>query len=221
MESVVGLYLLSFLAGDKEEVMFTTAKRHGWLTSTLRFIPVIAIAAAAMVALAPTDARAQGFNVFDFSCSDETFGVDVDVRGLGHTNVCVDADVTVDSDCACVGGGGNCPTDAKKQSEETALQFAQTLEPDNGRVDETVSVPITINDSLCANLDCPSGQRERLIQYEADAVFTLCTTTAAPGESCSCDPTDLTAGEILDTETCEDSAVVFPGRRNSCLDLFE
>lgn len=203
-----------------EEVMSTTVNRHGWFTSSLRFVPVIAMAAAAMVAMAPTDARAQGFNVFDFSCADQVFGVDVDVRGLGNTNVCVDADVTVNSDCACVGGGGNCPTDAKKQTEPTSFAFNQRLEPKNGRVFTTVEVPIDFSDSLCANLECPSGQTARLIQYDATALFTLCTTTAASGQTCSCDSTDPTAGEPIDTETCTTSDVVFGGRRDSCLRLF-
>ena len=69
---------------------------------------------AAGVAL-PGNAWAGAFNVFDFSCT-APLGVKADVRGVGNTNLCVTGTATVDLSCACVGGGDNCPTDAKKQT---------------------------------------------------------------------------------------------------------
>src|SRR5438034_3015594 len=123
--------------------MFTTIKCHGWLASTLRFVPVIAIAAAALIAMAPTDARAQSFNVVDFSCADTAAAVDIDIRGLGHTDICVISTIDVDLDCACVGGGNNCPTDAKKQTTPTTAVIPTKLEPKNGRVFTTLTPPFT------------------------------------------------------------------------------
>ncbi|MGH6841954.1 MAG: hypothetical protein ACREDV_07675 [Methylocella sp.] len=63
----------------------------------------------------PGNAWAQAFNVKDFSCK-SPFSVNVDVAGLGTKNLCVTGSATVDLSCACVGGGGNCPSDAKKQT---------------------------------------------------------------------------------------------------------
>ena len=80
--------------------MFTIIKRHGWLTSALRLVPVIAIAAAAMIALAPANARA-AFNIKNFSCTTTPFGVAVDVSGLGNTNICIEGSVDLNLDCAC------------------------------------------------------------------------------------------------------------------------
>src|SRR5262249_39724460 len=87
-------------------------------------------------AFGPGDARA-GFNVKDFSCTTDPFGVHVDVSGLGNQNLCVDGSVTLSLDCACVGGGGNCPTDAKKQTVPVSSQAGQSVEPKNGRVTTT------------------------------------------------------------------------------------
>src|SRR5438093_398679 len=119
--------------------MFTTVKRHGWLASTLRFVPVIAIAAAAVMAMAPTEARAQSFNVVDFSCAGTAAAVDIDIRGLGNTDICVISTIEVDVDCACVGGGNNCPTDAKKQTTPNTSVVPTTIEPKNGRVFTTIT----------------------------------------------------------------------------------
>jgi hypothetical protein len=200
--------------------MFTTIKRHGWLTSTLRLVLVFAIAAAAMIAMAPGDARAAD-NVKDFSCTTDPFGVHVDVSGLGNTNLCVDGSVTLSLDCACVGGGGNCPSDAKKQTLPVTSQAGQSVEPKNGRVNTTFTLPISISDGLCTAPVCGSGQDTKLIQWDTSepgspATFRVCTTTQPGGETCSCDDQP-----ILDTTTCgPTSDIVFPGKKNSCLDLF-
>ena len=85
------------------------------LCSALKLLPVLAIASAATILVVPENARAAD-NVKDFSCTTDPFGVHVDVSGLGNTNVCVDGSATLDLSCACVGGGGNCPSDAKKQT---------------------------------------------------------------------------------------------------------
>jgi hypothetical protein len=195
--------------------MFTTIKRHGWLTSTLRLVPVIAIAAAAMIAMAPTEARAQAFNVNKFTCSTTPFGVDVDVSGLGHTDICVIGTATIGLDCACAGGGGNCTSDAKKATTSSTVSTSQEVEQKNGRAIATVTVPFSTNDAQCTTgtnpLTCPSGQTAKLVEFSASEAFQLCT---SDGKSpCGC-------AQELDTITCTSSGTPFPGKRDSCANLF-
>ena len=184
-------------------------------------LAVFAVAAVVTVsAFGPGDARA-GFVVKTFSCTTDPFGVHVDVSGLGNTNLCVDGSVTLSLDCACVGGGGNCPTDAKKQTVPVSSQAGQSVEPKNGRVTTTFTLPISISDGLCTAPQCGSGQDTKLIQWDtmapgSPATFRVCTTTQPGGQPCSC-----TGEPILDTQTCgPTSNIVFAGKRNSCLDLF-
>jgi hypothetical protein len=201
--------------------MFTTIKRHGWLTSTLRLVPVFAIVAAAMIAMAPGDARA-AFDEKSFSCTTTPFGVAFDFSGLGHTNLCLQGSVTLDLDCACAGGGGNCTSDAKKNTFTTTSSSSLSVEPKNGRASGTFQLPISVSDGLCAALDCPSGQTEKLVDFTATdggATFTICATTAPAGGSCTC---DLPAqGDLPDSRTCGPiSGTPFPGKHNSCSNLF-
>jgi hypothetical protein len=183
----------------------------------------IALAAVlAFTAFGSGDARA-GFNVKGFSCAADPFGVNVDVSGLGNTNVCVEGSADVDLDCACVGGGGNCPTDNKKQTTPVTITASQSVEPKNGRVITTFDLDFNPVDGLCTteapSLNCPSGQDEKLIAWEipeGGADFTLCTTTVPGGGDCSC------AGQpALAEQTCgPTSDIVFPGKRGSCAALF-
>jgi hypothetical protein len=182
---------------------------------------VVAAVVLAFTAFGVRDARA-GFVVKDFSCTTDPFAIHVDVSGLGNQNLCVDGSVTLDLSCACVGGGGNCPTDAKKQTIPVSSQAGQSVEPKNGRVLTTFSLPISINDGLCTEPQCGSGQDTKLIKWDTDppegspATFRVCKTDVPAGEECSCD-----GQEILDTQTCgPTSDIVFPGKKNSCLDLF-
>ena len=85
------------------------------IRNQVKLVGVALAAGLAFTAFGAGDARAQGFNVFTFECAD-SFEVDVDIRGLGNTNICVTGTATLNEDCACVGGGGNCPVDAKKQT---------------------------------------------------------------------------------------------------------
>jgi hypothetical protein len=166
------------------------------------------------------DARA-AFNVKDFSCTDDPFGVTVDVSGLGGTNVCVEGIVEVDLNCACAGGGGNCPSDAKKQTTPATIEDAAALEPKNGRVVTTFTLPVALNDGLCTTEDpaltCPGGQDAKLVSFEtAGADFTLCTTDQPAGADCTC-----LGQPILDEQTCgPTSDIVFAGKRGSCAALF-
>jgi hypothetical protein len=178
-----------------------------------------AVAAAAVLAFTAFlgDARA-GFVVKQFSCTTTPFGVSVDVSGLGNTNVCIDGSANVDLNCACVGGGGNCPTDAKKQTTPTTVTASQSVEPDNGRVTTTFTLPFNPTDSLCTAPQCGSGQPTKLISWvipTGGADFTLCKTTAAAGKSCSCGQDTL-----ADTTCGPTSDVAFAGKKGSCLALF-
>jgi hypothetical protein len=208
--------------------MFTTVKRHGWLTSTLRLVPVIAIAAAAMIALAPTDAGAQSLNVKTFNCPETTTTVTVDVSGLGNTNVCVDGSVSLILNCACENSGGNCPNDQNKQTVPTTAESQEVLEPKNGRVRTTVSIelPDQDDDALCQTeppvLNCPGGQDEALVGFQTTSLTTwiLCTTTAAVGDPCSCPDTGPT---VLATDTCGETPgqlIEFNDVGQDCRDLF-
>lgn len=181
---------------------------------------VAAAAVLALTAFGLGDARA-AFNVKNFSCTADPFGVTVDVSGLGGTNVCVEGSVDVDLNCACVGGGDNCPNDAKKQTTPATFQSATALEPKNGRVTTTFTLPFAPSDGLCTTeepaLSCPGGQDATLISFETPgADFTLCTTTSAPGQPCTC------AGvNPLATQVCgPTSDIVHPGKRGSCAALF-
>lgn len=193
-------------------------------TSLVRSATAIAlIAGLAWAAFGSGEAQAQAFNVHKFECTSEPFGVKVDVRGLGNTNVCIVGSVEVDANCACVNNGGNCPVDAKKQATTVEAQNSETLEPKNGRVVTTSTLPIALNDGTCGLGDnplttCPSGQTPRLISFEtAGADFTLCTTDAPAGADCSCE-----GQQILAETTCgPTSDIVFAGRRGSCAALFQ
>jgi hypothetical protein len=185
---------------------------------TISIVRVLAVATVVAISVAPSDGGAQGFNVHDFSCvSGNTLGVNIDIRGLGNTNLCVVSSVNQSLDCACVGGGGNCPTDAKKQNTNITATSAEQLEPKNGRVDTTVNVTATPTSEQC-QLSCPSGQTSRLIQFEASGTFKVC--AVDDGDTCSptyCDSRPLLAGPINCGPTGE---VVFAGRRNNCVQLF-
>jgi hypothetical protein len=188
-------------------------------------LAVIAAAAVlAFTALASGDARAQSFNVKEFSCSTDPFGVNVDVSGLGSNNVCIVGSADIDLNCACVGGGGNCPTDANKQTTPATFEASQSVEPKNGRVVTTFDVDFNPTDGLCTTeepaLTCPSGQTARLISWEVvggGADFTLCPTDLTAGQECSCAEEDViaqtTCGPLSDVE--------FPGKRGNCQALFE
>jgi Flp pilus assembly secretin CpaC len=182
---------------------------------SLKQVKLAALAAAAaltLTALASGDASAQAFNVNNFSCSDTPFGVDIDVSGLGNTDICVIGDTDVALNCACAGGGGNCTSDAKKNTESATASTAQEVESKNGRAIATVTVPFSTNDAQCeAALDCPSGQDAKLVSFDASTVFQLCTSDGA--SPCGC-------ARELDTITCTSSGTPFPGKKGSCAALF-
>jgi hypothetical protein len=174
-----------------------------------------AVAAAAVLAFTAFlgDARAQAFNVNKFSCTATTFGVDVDVSGLGHTDICVLATVDSDLNCACAGGGGNCTSDAKKNTLATSSTSATEVQSKNGRAIATVPAAFSASDTQCAaNLSCPSGQTAKLVSFTASAEFTLCTSNGA--SPCGC------ATQIAEPITCSTSGTPFRGKKDSCLSLF-
>jgi hypothetical protein len=175
-----------------------------------------AVAAAAVLAFTAFglgDARGQAFNVNEFSCSTNPFGVNVDVSGLGHTDICVIAAVDTDLNCACAGGGGNCTSDAKKNTIATTSTSSTAVQQKNGRAMATVPVTVTATDAQCAaNLTCPSGQTAKLVSFAASADFTLCTSDGAA--TCGC------ATQIAEPITCSTSGTGFSGKKGSCAALF-
>jgi hypothetical protein len=163
----------------------------------------------------PGNALAQGtVNVVDFSCGTTPFSVNVDVRGLGGTDVCVTSTATVDLSCACVNNSGSCPQAANKATTPTTFKSSATLEPKNGRVHTTVNLPIAVNDQSCtAPEGCGSGQTVKLIEFateDSQPTFTLATG--------SCE----SPGPTLRTINCgPTSGQPFPGKGDSCLALFQ
>jgi hypothetical protein len=163
-------------------------------------------ALAAAVAFSPFgsgEAHA-AFNVKTFACTDP--GVRVDVSGLGGTNLCIQGSVVLDLFCACENNGGNCPSDAKKQTTSLTAERSVAVEPKNGRVRTTFDLPAEVGDGNCsgnpANLACPGGQDAKLIKFESDgAMFTICATDAAAGSPCSCEGAP-TVGDLPQTQTC-------------------
>jgi hypothetical protein len=193
-----------------------------WITKQAKFGALALAAGLMLTGLGASEAQSQSFNVRTFECTTDPFGVRVDVRGLGNTNICIVGEVDVDLNCACVGGGNNCPRDAKKQTTPATFQDSDALEPKNGRVVTTFTLAFAPVDGLCTTeepaLTCPSGQTAKLISYETDgAHFTMCTTSAAAGEECNCD-----GATVLAEQTCgPTSDIVFGGRRGSCAALFQ
>jgi hypothetical protein len=181
----------------------------------------VALAAALAFTAFLGDARA-AFNVKEFSCTTTPFGVSVDVSGLGNTNVCIAGSADVGLNCACAGGGGNCPSDAKKQTISATFTSSQSVAPKNGRVITTFTLPFNPTDGLCTTespaLTCPSGQDAKLVSWAiptGGADFALCTTTAPANQPCTCN------GTTFDTLTCgPTSDVVFAGKKGSCLARF-
>jgi hypothetical protein len=177
-----------------------------------------AVAAAAVLAFTAFglgDARGQAFNVNEFSCSTNPFGVNVDVSGLGHTDICVIAAVDTDLNCACAGGGGNCTSDAKKNTTSASASTSADLQPRNGQVSATVTIPFATSDSQCSALSCPSGQTAKLVEFAASEDFRLCISNGAPSCGCAQD-----THQLDETITCLSSGTPFPGKKNSCLSLF-
>jgi len=134
----------------------------------INYVKLAGVVAATVLAAAVfgiSDARA-AFNVKDFACTTDPFGVHVDVAGLGNTNLCVEGVAVLNLSCACVGGGGNCPSDAKKQTIPVTTQSGLSVEPKNGRVNTTFTLPISIGDGLCTEPTCGQGQTTKLIQWD-------------------------------------------------------
>jgi hypothetical protein len=182
-------------------------------------------AVVAFSAFGPGDTQA-AFNVKELSCTGDPFGVRVDVSGLGNTNLCIEGSVTLNLSCACANNGGNCTSDAKKNTTAFEAQASQAVEPKNGRVTTTFVLPVNVGDGLCegdpTNLGCPGGQNAKLIEFEAvePATFTVCTTDAAAGAPCTCEGAP-TQGDLPQTIVCPPfGEILFPGKKNSCLALF-
>lgn len=171
--------------------------------------------------LAPATSSAQSFNVKNFSCTTTPLGVNVDVSGIGHTNLCVTGTAQVNLSCACAGNGGNCTSDSKKAGGSETLSSSQSFEPKNGRVQTTFFLTPAPSNADCegpaVGLQCGGGQDATLIKWttaDSQPEFSVCSTTSAPGTPCTC-------GTALDTISCgPEGATPNPGKHNSCSSLF-
>src|SRR5215471_11921500 len=163
----------------------------------------------------PDNALAQGAaNVADFSCGTTPFSVNVDVRGLGSTDVCVTSTATLNLSCACVNNSGSCPQAANKATTPTTFTSSVSVQPKNGRVNTTVNLPISVNDQSCTAPDgCGSGQTVKLIEFasvDSQPTFTLFS-----------GPCDATTGKLAGPLNCGPTAgQPFAGKGGSCLALF-
>jgi hypothetical protein len=185
---------------------------------SLAAVGIALLAMLGMVTFTSTDTAEAAFNVFTFAC-DSSGDIKVDVRGLGNTNVCVDGSVHVEEDCACVNNSGSCPQATNKQSTDTTTDVSTVLQPKNGRVNTTVLSGVVVsNTCITPPSQCGSGQTARPINQLVEATWTLCTTTASPGEPCSCPQTGnlaTTSGEGCTTSTH------FESKNDSCDALFD
>src|SRR4029450_1285797 len=196
-----------------------------WIKNQTKLAGFALAAVVAFSAFGPGDTQA-AFNVKELSCTGDPFGVRVDVSGLGNTNLCIEGSVTLNLSCACANKGGNCTSDAKKNTTAFEAQDSEAVEPTNGRVRTTFVLPVNVGDGLCegdpTNLGCPGGQNATLIKFDAvePATFTVCTTDAAAGGPCTCVGAP-TQGDLPQTITCgPTSDILFPGKNDSCLSLF-
>ena len=152
-----------------------------------------------------------------FACTSDESGVNVDLRGLGNSNICIEGGETIDLNCACVGGGNNCPSDVKKQTFRTTLSSSESVAPQNGRVTETFSLG-SADLSCPSSFTCPGGQTPEVISFSSTgATFEACTTTTPAGQACTCE-----GQTALKQTTCGAAGptVLNPGKHNSCANLF-
>src|SRR5262249_48058192 len=151
-----------------------------------------------------------------FSCGSTLGTVDVDVSGLGSTDLCVSGIAHLTLNCACVNNSGSCPQATNKATFSITKDQNSTLQSKNGRVNVTDSPVLSLraSDSLCsAPAQCGSGQKVRLISFEAaDSEPTFTLTEGACGSG----------GATLGTISCGPGAPVpvFGGKNGSCSALF-
>jgi len=190
------------------------------LVKTVPFVTAVAgFALAALVGVfAPSDAAAQAFNVRAFSCTTTESGaqIDVDIRGIGNTDICVSGTVTSSQNCACVSSSGSCPQATNKASLSSSSTVSAVLEPKNGNVRGTVPVDLTVSETCGIEpTQCGAGQTVTLISHSTTGPIQACTSFEFDEDNnCVC-----TGGVIANT-TCSESDVDFAGRRNSCIKLF-
>jgi hypothetical protein len=79
--------------------------------------------------------------------------------GLGNENVTYVLTATADLTCQCVGKSGNCPNAANKATFTSTLSQPITLEPDNGHIDGSLTLPApTCPTGSGAQPTCGKGQ---------------------------------------------------------------
>jgi hypothetical protein len=157
-----------------------------------------------------------GFVVKDFSCGSTLGSVNVDVSGLGTTDVCVSGTATLTLDCACVNNSGSCPQATNKATFSTTVNSNTSLQPKNGRVNQTdlAVLSLSASDNLCSEpAQCGTGQKVKLIEFttaDDEPTFTLTAGACGSGgatlhEPINCGPAGMT---------------VFGGKNGSCSALF-
>jgi hypothetical protein len=202
-------------------------RRYTMMNRIARSLGVAAIALAVVVgviAFGSTDAAAQGFNVVTFECVAGA-DLDADLRGLGNTNICLVFSAAVESDCACVNVGGNCPKDTHKQTTTTTQTSAVAVEPKNGRIDDIFDAAVAGGGCAALQDNCGTGQTARAIIQTTTVSWTACTTTAEAGAPCNCGTppvSDIGASVSGATDPdCQTSTIGFAGKKSSCLNLFQ
>lgn len=98
------------------------------------------------------------------------------IAGLGNEDVIVTTTADTTACYACRNRGGNFPQDPKKQQEEAEVRNEVRITPENGKVEEclTLEEPPT-------NLDCPGGQEAVLVSVSYTNVR-IVTTDAESGD---------------------------------------
>jgi hypothetical protein len=96
--------------------------------------------------------------------------VNFDISGVGNGNLCVVSTTQYTANCACQNNGGNCPSDAKKQTTTFPASAGQAFAARNGQISgtETLTAP---SDASCASvLSCPGSQDPILAELEVGRV---------------------------------------------------
>jgi hypothetical protein len=212
--------------------MLATISRHSLRSLALAFVPAVVIVGTVTIVMAPESAWAQAVNVRSFECNNQG-ELDVDIRGLGTLDVCIEGTITVETFCACATRSGNCPNAANKRTSEETETASVRRRPENGRVNVDLDADEFFGDVIpdptkppnCATLPtspliCPQGQTETAIGFDTSGgTFVACTefTTNAAGE-CACTgetiagPVTCPEGGVTDTfgDPDEDCVALFP-----------
>jgi hypothetical protein len=127
-------------------------------------IDVMAVVLAALVFMAGnTWAQARKTSVNCTVDDTGTIKVSYKVSGVGNEDLCVVSTTSFTANCACQNNGGNCPSDAKKQTTETPVAAGNIAEPRNGQINGTQTLTAPTDAACEAELNCPGTHQDPIL----------------------------------------------------------